>query len=139
VPPNYDCRRGLRHIQKDNRPIFLTFTTDHRWKLPVEARDIVLRCCVKENGHRFDLHTAVVMPDHAQLSVSPLRRADGRNFSLSEIMHAVKGASPGKSTYCWLAVARSGRKNSSIMFCARMTVLQRKLTTSARIRFGQDW
>jgi hypothetical protein len=25
---------------------------------PAEARDIVLECCLKENGNKFDLHTA---------------------------------------------------------------------------------
>jgi REP element-mobilizing transposase RayT len=93
MQPKYDYRRGLPHIQKDNRPIFITLTTDHRGKLPAEARDIVLPCCVKENGNRFDMHTAVVMPDHVHLLLSPWRRADGWNFSLPEIMHAVKGAS----------------------------------------------
>jgi len=56
-------------------------------------RDIVLECCLKENGNKFDLHTAVVMPDHAHLLLSPLRGADGWNFSLPQIMHAIKGAS----------------------------------------------
>jgi len=93
MQPKYNYRRGLPHIQKDYRPIFMTFTTDHRWQLPIEARDIVLECCLKENGTKFDLHTAVVMPDHAHLLLSPLRNADGWNFSLPQIMHAIKGAS----------------------------------------------
>ncbi len=83
-------------IQKDNRPIFITFTTDHRWRLPPEARDIVLECCLKENGHKFDLHTAVVMPDHTHLLLSSLRDVNGLNFSLPQIMHAVKGTSASK-------------------------------------------
>jgi REP element-mobilizing transposase RayT len=91
-----DYRRRLPHIQKGNRPIFITFTTDRRWKLPAEAKDIVLECCLKENGNKFDLHTAVVMPDHAHLLLSPLRGADGWNFSLPQIMHAIKGASARK-------------------------------------------
>ena len=57
MPPKYDYRRRLPHIQKDNRPIFITFTTDHRWELPAQARNIVLECCLKENGSKFDLHT----------------------------------------------------------------------------------
>jgi REP element-mobilizing transposase RayT len=89
----YDYRRRLPHIQKDNRPVFITFTTDHRWRLPAEARDIVLECALKENGRKFDLHTAVVMPDHAHLLLSPLRVGDGWTFSLPQIMHAIKGVS----------------------------------------------
>jgi REP element-mobilizing transposase RayT len=64
--------------------------------LPAEAKDIVLECCPKENGNKFDLHTAVVMPDHGPLLLSPLRGADGWNFSLPQIMHAIKGASARK-------------------------------------------
>jgi REP element-mobilizing transposase RayT len=96
MQPKYDYRRRLPHIQKDYRPIFITFTTDHRWQLPEEARDIVLECCLKENGCKFGLHSVVVMPDHAHLLLSPLRATDGWNFSLPQIMHAIKGASARK-------------------------------------------
>ena len=44
MQPKYNYRRRLPHIQKDYRPLFITFTTDHRWQLPAEARDIVLEC-----------------------------------------------------------------------------------------------
>jgi hypothetical protein len=54
MQPKYEYRRRLPHIQKGNRPIFITFTTDRRWKLPAEAKDIVLECCLKENGNKFD-------------------------------------------------------------------------------------
>src|ERR1700716_4243513 len=96
MQPKHEYRCRLPHIQKDNRPIFITFTTDRRRRLPAEARDIVLECCLKENGNKFDLHTAAVMPDHAHLWLSPLRGADGWNFSLPQIMHAIKGASARK-------------------------------------------
>ena len=36
------------------------------------------------------------MPDHAHLLLSPLRDADGWNFSLPQIMHAIKGVSARK-------------------------------------------
>jgi REP element-mobilizing transposase RayT len=88
----YNYRRRLPHIQKDCRPIFITFSTHHRWLLPAFARSIVLDCCLKGNGNKFDLHAAVVMPDHVHLILTPLRRADGWNYSLPEIMHAIKGA-----------------------------------------------
>ena len=91
VQPKYDYRRRLPHIQKDDHPLFVTFTTDHRWPLPPAARDIVLDCCLKENGRKFNLHAAVVMPDHVHLIYSPLRREDGGNYSLPEIVKAIKG------------------------------------------------
>ena len=55
-----------------------------------------MECCLKENGTKFDLHTVVVMPDHAHLLLSPLRATDGCNFSLPQIMHAIKGISARK-------------------------------------------
>jgi REP element-mobilizing transposase RayT len=64
--------------------------------LPAEARDIVLESCLKENSKRFELHAVVVMPDHAHLLLSPLHDSDGWNFSLPQIMHAIKGVSARK-------------------------------------------
>ena len=92
MQPKYEYRRRLPHRQKDNHPLFVTFTTDHRWELPCAARDVVLDCCLKENGHKFDLHAAVVMPDHVHLIYSAMRREDGWEYSLPEIMKAIKGA-----------------------------------------------
>jgi hypothetical protein len=62
MQPKYEYRRRLPHCQKDCHPLFVTFTTARRWKLPPEARDIVLACFVRENGHKLDLHAAVICP-----------------------------------------------------------------------------
>ncbi len=91
MQPKYEYRRRLPHYQKDYHRLFVTFTTDHRWQLPPVARDIVLECCLKENGHKFDLHAGVVMPDHVHLIYSPLRREDGWSYTLPETMKAIKG------------------------------------------------
>lgn len=93
MPPKYEYRRRLPHYQKDDHPLFVTFTTDHRWILPPAARDIVLACCLHENGNKLGLHAAVVMPNHVHLIYSPLRRQDGWSYSLPEIMKAIKGRS----------------------------------------------
>lgn len=93
MPPKYEYRRRLPHYQKDDHPLFVTFTTDHRWQLPPIARDIVLDCCLKQNGIRFDLYAAVVMPDHVHLIYSPLRGEDGWSYTLPEIMKSIKGRS----------------------------------------------
>lgn len=87
MQPKYEYRRRLPHYEKD------TFTTRRRWKLPPAARDIVLACCLRENSQKFDLHAAVVMPDHVHLIYSPLRREDGWSYTLPEIMKAIKGRS----------------------------------------------
>jgi REP element-mobilizing transposase RayT len=93
MQPRYEYRRRLPHYQKDDHPLFVTFTTFHRWILPVPARRLVLDCCLKENGVKIELHAAVVMPDHVHLIYSPLRREDGWSYSLPEVVHAIKGRS----------------------------------------------
>ncbi len=85
------------HYQKDDHPLFVTFATDRRWDLPPEARDIVFECCLNENGHKFDLHADVVMPDHVHLIYSPLRREDGWSSTLPETMKTIKGDRHGTS------------------------------------------
>ena len=105
MPPKYEYRRRLPHYQKDDHPLFVTFTTDRRWILPALARDIVFECCLNENGHKFDLHAAVVMPDHVHLIYSPLRREDGWSYSPPEIMKTIKGRS---ARYINVALRRSG-------------------------------
>ena len=93
VEPKYRYRRQLPHLQKDERALFITFATVRRWHLPPAAREIVLNCCLAQNGVKYELFTAVVMPDHAHLLFCPLRRPDGWCWCLPEIMQAIKGAS----------------------------------------------
>lgn len=105
MQPKYAYRRRLPHIQKDERPLFVTFIARHRWQLPEAACDIVLDCCLREHGVKVVLHVVVIMPDHAHLIFTPLRRQDGWPYSLPEIMHALKGASARRIN---LALERSG-------------------------------
>jgi len=104
--PKYAYRRRLPHLQKDQRPLFITFTTHRRWQLPSIARDAVMECCLKQNGVRFELHTVVVMPDHVHLLLTSLPRRDGWPYILPEIMHAIKGTSARKIN---LLLGRTGR------------------------------
>jgi putative transposase len=106
MPPKYEYRRRLPHLQKEDRPVFITFTTDHRWRLPPLARGEVMECCLKQNGVKFELHTVVVMPDHAHLLLTSLPKRDGWPYSLPEIMHTIKGASARKIN---LLLGRTGR------------------------------
>ena len=91
--PKYRYRRRLPHLQKDERALFITFATAHRWHLPPAAREIVLNCCLAHHGNQYELFTAAVMPDHAHLILCALRRPDGWCWCLPEIMHAIKGPS----------------------------------------------
>ena len=87
-------RRQLPHLQCDFKQHFVTFCTDHRWILSPAARLITLESCLHDNGIRFDLRVAVVMPDHVHLIFTPLIDHEAMEVcSLAEIMDAIKGAS----------------------------------------------
>ena len=92
--PQAFYRRQLPHLQVDEKPHFVTFCTDHRWTLPERARSLVLESCLHDNGKKFDLRVAVVMPDHVHLIFTPLTDYDAMEVcSLAEIMDAIKGVS----------------------------------------------
>jgi REP element-mobilizing transposase RayT len=72
----------------------VTFCTDRRWILPERVRSIVLECCLHDNGAKFDLRVAIVMPDHVHMIFMPLVNQQSMEiYSLGEIMDAVRGAS----------------------------------------------
>jgi REP element-mobilizing transposase RayT len=57
----------------------------------------VLECCLHDNGEKFDLKVAVVMPDHVHLIFTPLVDYEAMEVcSLAKIMDAIKGASAHK-------------------------------------------
>ncbi len=87
-------RRNLPHLQMDFKPHFITFVTKSRWVLPEWARDMVLSCCCHDHRKRYELHVAVVMPDHVHMILTPLIDAHrSQVFSLIEIRRGIKGAS----------------------------------------------
>lgn len=92
--PQAFYRRKLPHLQCDEKPHFVTFCTYKRWILPERVRQIVLDCCLYDNGIKFDLKVAVVMPDHVHLIFTPLVNAAAMEmYSLAEIVGSVKSAS----------------------------------------------
>ncbi len=67
----------------------------------------MLECCLHDNGVKFDLRVAVVMPDHVHMIFTPLVNQQAMEiYSLAEIMGAVKGASAHKINK---ALGRKGR------------------------------
>jgi REP element-mobilizing transposase RayT len=105
--PQAFYRRKLPHLQCDDKPHFVTFCTDKRWILPERVRSTVLECCRHDNGKKFDLKVAVVMPDHVHLIFTPLVNMQAMEvYSLAEIMDAVKGASAHRISK---VLARKGR------------------------------
>jgi putative transposase len=87
----YDYRRKLPHLQPDCKIFFITFSTSRRWMLPNPARDIVMETCLRGDGHRFELHALVVMPDHVHLALTPKWDERG-SFSIREIMQEIKAS-----------------------------------------------
>ena len=89
----YEYRRMLPHYQKAGRVVFITFCKANRIPFAPEARDAILQHCLHDNGKRYDLHAAVVMPDHVHLLLLPLRDEKGWPYSLPTILKLLKGCS----------------------------------------------
>jgi len=105
--PQAFYRRQLPHLQVDDKPHFITFCTEHRWILPQSVRSIVLDSCLHDNGTRFDLKVAVVMPDHVHLIFTPMIDCEEKEvWSLAKIMDAIKGGSAHRINK---ALGRKGR------------------------------
>jgi len=98
-------RRHLPHYQQDNCSYYVTFVTKCRFVLPPIARDIVLRHILFDEGRRMYLHTAVVMPDHAHLLLTPFWNEAGDPYSIARTMKGIKGASARNVN---LALGRKG-------------------------------
>jgi putative DNA methylase len=80
-------------LQNRGAALYVTFTTHKRWILPEAARAIVMSHLLHDHGARYELHAAVVMPDHVHVLLTPRRDAEGNTFGLAEIMQGIKGSS----------------------------------------------
>ena len=89
----YDYRRRMPHYQKPGHPIFVTFCKLIRDPFPGAERDLVLAHCLHDNKKRFDLHAAVVMPDHVHLLLTPLPDDEGWPYAMPFILKLIKGMS----------------------------------------------
>jgi REP element-mobilizing transposase RayT len=105
VQRKYEYRRYLPHYQKDNRILFITYSTWHRWKLPENAKDLALESCLRANGRKYSLYAAVVMPDHVHLICLPQRDEEGE-ISIPEITRTIKSESAHRINK---ALGRTGR------------------------------
>jgi REP element-mobilizing transposase RayT len=92
-PAKSEYRRTLPHLQVDDRPLFVTFTTYKRWEFPEHIRSLVLKHCLHDHGVKLQVHGVVVMPDHVHMIFTPLKDEEGKPFGLAEIMNGIKGAS----------------------------------------------
>jgi len=89
----YEYRRRLPHYQKDNRAVFVTFCKLLKGPFCDEARDLVLEHCLHDHAVKYDLHAAIVMPDHVHMLFTPLRDPEGWPYSLPQILKMLKGTS----------------------------------------------
>jgi REP element-mobilizing transposase RayT len=53
----------------------------------------VLQHCLHDHGKRYELHAAVVMPEHVHLLLTPLRDEKGWPYGLPSILKLLKGTS----------------------------------------------
>ena len=89
----YSYERRLPHYQKHGVLVFITFRKLGRTTFSAAARDAILQHCLRDNGKKYELHAAVVMPDHVHLMLTPLPDEKGWPFSLPHILKTLKGVS----------------------------------------------
>ncbi|MFZ5449065.1 MAG: REP-associated tyrosine transposase [Thermodesulfobacteriota bacterium] len=92
-PVKAEYRRHLPHLQKEDKPHFITFVTFQRWVLPESIRGLVLKHCLHDHHRKLQVHGVVIMPDHVHMIFTPLNDDIGNPFGLAEIMNGIKGAS----------------------------------------------
>ncbi|HYE25018.1 MAG TPA: transposase [Clostridia bacterium] len=89
----YHYRRRLPHMQGRGGAVMITFATLGRAVLCPESRDVVLRQCLWGNGKRYELHAAVIMPEHVHLLLTPAILEDGSACPVRRIMQGIKSVS----------------------------------------------
>jgi non-canonical purine NTP pyrophosphatase (RdgB/HAM1 family) len=85
-------RRTLPHWQRGGRTYFVTFNVQSG-RLSPKERAIVLSACLFWHPVRVRIHIAVIMPDHVHLLMTPLPDPAGGWYSLSKLLHSIKGFS----------------------------------------------
>ncbi|HEY6180983.1 MAG TPA: transposase [Terriglobales bacterium] len=89
----YNYRRRLPHLQKTERALFVTFCKLNHEPFPPSARDLILHHCLHDDGRRYTLHAALVMPEHVHLLFTALQDSDGWPYELHKIMKLIEGTS----------------------------------------------
>jgi len=85
----FRTQRNLPHWQIGGSTYFVTFQTKGI-ELTPGARTIVLNSCRHFDGERYNLWSAVVMPDHVHLLLQPTEIEKGKWHLLSSILHSIK-------------------------------------------------
>ena len=135
----YEYRRMLPHYQKAGRILFITFCKVNQIAFTPEAKDAILQHCLHDNNKRYDLHAAVVMPDHVHLLLSPLRDEKGWPYSLPIILKLIKGTSARSVNNLDGSSGPSGRKNPSTTSSDRKKASKKSWSTCGKIQYEVDW
>lgn len=94
VLPGFDAtrysNRNLPHFERPWAKYAVTFSTSGRNALSEGDRDIILSSILHENGRRYHLYAACVMPDHVHLLIEPSMNDAGGFHPLTGILHSIK-------------------------------------------------
>jgi REP element-mobilizing transposase RayT len=89
IPADTYATRGyLPHLEKNGKTYFVTFATWKRAPLQPEARSITLEVIVRDHRNAYWLHSAVVMPDHVHIVLTPYEE-----WRLPQVMQRIKSVS----------------------------------------------
>ena len=80
----------LPHWELNGSIYFITFNTIERIELTPEARQTVLDACRFFDNQRYQLYSAVIMPDHVHLLLQPLSKDGEEYWTLASILHSIK-------------------------------------------------
>lgn len=62
-----------------------------RWLQDARLASVVVDSLHYRDGKEYDLHVFCLMPNHVHLVCTPLIRLDGTYYSMSKILHSLKG------------------------------------------------
>lgn len=83
----------MPHYQKPGRSLFVSFRKLNPEAFPDAARNAILAHCLYDRGKLYDLHAAVIMPEHVHLLLTPLPDGEGWPYPLPFILKLIKGIS----------------------------------------------
>jgi REP element-mobilizing transposase RayT len=135
----YEYRRKPPHYQPAGRRLFITFRKNNQDPFPPQARDAVLQHCLHDHGKRYELHAAVVMPEHVHLLLTPLRDEKGWPYGLPAILKSLKGTSARSVNRLLGSSGPVGKKNRSTTFQDRRKVSKQSWNTSDRTPSAEAW
>jgi putative transposase len=84
--------RNLPHWQLPGATYFITFRTKN-FILSDEDKDLIFEVILNLDRVKYELISFVIMPDHVHLIIKPIQIDNESFYSLSQIMHSIKGFS----------------------------------------------